>query len=120
MLLEKRDDLLTVAALGLLAYLTADVAHHFLGHGGACWLAGGQILRLSSIVLTCSVTSPLIDLAGPIANFLVGVIALWMAGATARGTLKLFATLSAAFNLFWSRDRWRSARRPAPMTGSGR
>ena len=31
-----RDDLVTLVAIGLLAYATADIAHHVLGHGGAC------------------------------------------------------------------------------------
>ena len=32
---EANDNAVTIAAIGLLAYASADFAHHALGHGGA-------------------------------------------------------------------------------------
>jgi len=39
-----RDSVVAVAAIRLLAYASADVAHHALGRGGAC-LALGELSR---------------------------------------------------------------------------
>lgn len=97
------DSLATVAAIGLLAYVSADVAHHVLGHGGACWALGGQIEFLSSVLVECSCKSAAVDLAGPLANLLLGAGALAVArrlpGAAA--SVRLFLLLTAGFNVLY-------------------
>lgn len=98
---ETRDDLPTLTAIGLLAYLVADLSHHLLGHGGACLWDHGRILLLSSIVLKCSKLSPLIDFGGPAANFVVGFVAMASVRFRMQSTLRLLLILVAAFNLFW-------------------
>lgn len=105
MLTERKDDLATAAAIGLLAYLTADVSHHVLGHGAACLSAGGKITALSSIFVDCTLKSAPIDLAGPLANSLVGAVMLIAAILGRRVWSRpthLFLLLAAAFNLFWA------------------
>lgn len=97
------DDIATVMAAGVLAYLGADVAHHALGHGGACLALGGRILLLSSIQTRCTVTGAAVDVAGPLANLLLG-LASWVAAVAVRSerpALKLLLLMSAGFNLFW-------------------
>ena len=42
---EPKDDIVTIAALGLLAYASADIGHHAIGHAAACLGLGGQVLR---------------------------------------------------------------------------
>ena len=97
-----RDDLVTLVAIGLLAYATADIAHHVLGHGGACLALGGRIVLLSSIFVNCTVRGSAIDLAGPFANLAVGLAALALAHRlSAPSTVRLFFALAAGFNLFW-------------------
>lgn len=98
-----RDNALTIAAIGLLAYLSADVAHHALGHGGACIALGGQIVSLSSIYVHCTVRGALMDLAGPFANLALGLLALMAVrfSGNASSSVRLFYVLVAAFNLFW-------------------
>jgi hypothetical protein len=100
-MLQDRDDLFTLTSIGILAYLIADLAHHLLGHGGACLVEHGRMLLLSSIVLKCSAQSLFIDLSGPLGNVVAGLLALWVATSMARGATKLLASLAAAFNLFW-------------------
>jgi hypothetical protein len=95
------DDTITVAAIGLLAYVAADVAHHALGHGGACLALGGSINRLSSVFVDCTLRGSTIDLAGPLANLTVGLLALIPARAVHNAVQGLFWILLAAFNLFW-------------------
>jgi len=96
-----KDDTATVAAIGLLAYISADVAHHALGHGGACVALGGTINRLSSVVVDCSLRGSAIDLAGPFANLVIGLLALIPIRSAHNPALRLFWILAAAFNLFW-------------------
>jgi hypothetical protein len=98
-----RDNVPTLAAIGLIAYVTADLAHHAFGHGAACVIEGARINRLSSILVACSRTGAAIDLAGPSANLALGLLAAWGIHfahrlSTAR---RLFCILLAAFNLMW-------------------
>lgn len=97
------DSPATVAAIGLLAYVAADVTHHVLGHGGACWAVGGRIMFLSSVSVVCSCQNAVVDLAGPLANLLLGAGALaaarWLPGTAASG--RLFWLLTAGFNLLY-------------------
>lgn len=72
------------------------------GHGGACLALGGQVDSLTSVHVKCTLNAITIDLAGPVANLIVGVGALLGALWTRRGsTVSLFYTLLVAFNLFW-------------------
>jgi hypothetical protein len=68
-----KDNVATIGAIGLVAYVAADGAHHALGHGTACLALGGRIRSLSSIFVDCSLTGSAIDLAGPFANLVVGL-----------------------------------------------
>ena len=97
-----RDDLVTLVAIGLLAYATADIAHHVLGHGAACLALGGRIVSLSSIFVNCTVYGSAIDLAGPFANLALGLAALALAyRPSATSSARLFFALTAGFNFFW-------------------
>jgi hypothetical protein len=100
---DAQDNLSTVVAIALVAYLSADIAHHGLGHGLMCRLQGGQIELLSSVFVRCSRTALLIDLAGPIANLVLGALAALVLRATRRMSVstELFYILLAGFNLMW-------------------
>lgn len=93
----------TIAAIGLLAYASADIAHHVVGHGGACLAFGGSIVSLSSVYVSCSVRNAAIDLAGPAANLALGLVAWFGARAAIRSSapVRLCWILVAAFNLLW-------------------
>jgi hypothetical protein len=103
MSVEADDDGVTIAAIGILAYVSADIAHHAFGHGGACLALGGAIVSLSSILVDCSLRGAAIDLAGPVANLTLGLVATVAVRAARPGAAatRLFWTLVAAFNLFW-------------------
>lgn len=100
---HRHDNGLMLAAIALLAYVSADVAHHAAGHGLACLLSGGQIERLSSVFVQCSCKSAFIDLAGPFANLVLGSGALTAVRVmpNAAPPARLFWLLTAAFNLFF-------------------
>jgi hypothetical protein len=101
----RKDNTATVIAIGLLAYASADVAHHVLGHGGACLALGGRLVSLSSIFVDCTVRGTVVDLAGPFGNLIVGLAALWGAMHTQVWNISaetvLFLALAAGFNLLW-------------------
>jgi len=100
---ETKDNVATVAAVGLLAYCSADIAHHALGHGATCLALGGRIISLSSVFVNCSLRGAAIDLAGPFANLTVGLIAMLAARTALRAStaMRLFYILAAGFNLLW-------------------
>jgi len=101
--IQTKDSVVTIAATGLLAYASADIAHHVLGHGGACLVLGGEIISLSSTYVKCSLTGSAIDLAGPFANLVVGQVAMLAARMAKRVSppMRLFFVLASAFNLLW-------------------
>jgi hypothetical protein len=100
---DAQDNLSTVVAIALVAYVTADITHHALGHGLMCWLRGGQIELLSSVFVRCSRPALAVDLAGPCANLILGLIAALALRITRRmpASTELFYILLAGFNLMW-------------------
>jgi len=100
---DVQDNLPTVVAIALVAYVAADIAHHGLGHGLMCWLQSGQIELLTSVFVRCSRTALSIDLAGPIANLILGLIAALALRARSRMSVssELFFILLAGINLMW-------------------
>jgi hypothetical protein len=100
---ESKNDLLTVAAVGVLAMCVVTFDHEALGHGSACVLLHGRILLLTSSLFRCDVRSGWIDPAGPAVNLLMGALAL--AGLRFVSirllTLRLFLILVTAFSYFW-------------------
>ena len=98
------DNLATTIAIGLLAYVSADVAHHALGHAGACLASGGSVVSLSSVFVECTLHGAAIDLAGPFLNLILGLAAVLVVrstGGPSRSTRRLFWLLVAGFNLLW-------------------
>jgi hypothetical protein len=96
-----RDNWPSLIAIGLLAYASADIAHHVLGHGGACLALGGRVVSASSIFVDCTAHTYPTDMAGPFANLVVGFLALLGNHVVRRPDLKLFLGLAAGFNLLW-------------------
>ena len=103
-----RHDLLTVAAMGLVAYALANPLHEGLGHGGACLLVGGKPLVLSSLHFDGDTkglprgANRLIAAGGTLVNLLVGGIALaaLSRSRTLPAQVRYFFWLLAFVNLF--------------------
>lgn len=97
------DDAATLGAIGVAAYLLADVAHEAIGHGLACLAHPEQIALLTSVYFRCSIRSPLVAVAGPAVNLVLAAVF-----GTGIGRIqpmnsgwRLFGFLTTAFNLFW-------------------
>jgi hypothetical protein len=100
-----RDGVVTTTAIGVLASVLAAVVHEAMGHGGMCLALGGRPIRLTSLFLQCSLQRPLIAVAGPLANLVLGGIALGYARhlrqRRAYPHAQLFWWLLAVYDLFF-------------------
>ena len=98
-----RDDTVTLAAIGVVAACLAATAHEAVGHGGACLAVGGGVALLSNVFFHCQGGAPIVDLAGPLGNLGMALVALagllvWRGAGQAS---KLFLTALLAFSAFW-------------------
>jgi hypothetical protein len=99
------DNALTLAALGILAFVVADVTHEALGHGIAILAFGGKPVLLTSCNIDHSGTiNRWIPAAGGIANLVVGFLALVAVRLSRKASphLRYFFVLAASFNLFFA------------------
>jgi hypothetical protein len=102
---QPADDTLTLAALGIAAYVPAVVAHEALGHGLAALAVGARPVMLTSCYLSTSGVYPRwIPAGGGIGNLLVGLLSLAVLAVLRSGgpSLRYFFVLVAAFNLFFA------------------
>lgn len=93
-----RSDVLTIVAVGIVAYALANVLHEGMGHGGACVVLGGRPETLSSTFFSCDNralswwSGRLIAAAGPLMNLLAGLAFL--------GLLRTFRAASPVWRYF--------------------
>ena len=73
-----KPDLLTIAAIAIVATVIADFIHEGLGHGGMCVATGGQPLVLSTVHFECSADTRLVAAGGTLANLIFGALS-WVA-----------------------------------------
>lgn len=92
----------TLIAIAFAAYVTADIAHEALGHGGACLLSGGRSLLVDTTFQDCSIRSRWIDGAGPLAGIIVSLLAWIAARKVSNQNLRVFFPLVFAYAAFWN------------------
>lgn len=101
-------DLLTVMAIGVVVFILKNVLHEAVGHGGACLLAGGRAITLSTAHFDCgseSVSSAgvrFIAAAGALANlaFGFGFRQAFRSGRFTRPDVRFFIWFAMASNFF--------------------
>ena len=92
---------LTLAAVGALACVAADMVHEAVGHGTVSWLMADPILSLSTVAIQTAHPSRLVSAAGTTANLLVGVFSLLPLRRIRQLTpSSYFLWVFGAFNLF--------------------
>jgi hypothetical protein len=69
-----KPDLLTIAAIAIVATVIANFIHEGLGHGGMCVATGGQPLVLSTVHFECSADTRLVAAGGTLANLIFGTL----------------------------------------------
>jgi hypothetical protein len=94
-------DLLTIAAMAIVATVIADFIHEGLGHGGMCVATGGQPLVLSTMHFECGVGTRLVAAGGTLANLIFGTLS-WVAVRAIKqsATWRYFFWLLMTLNLF--------------------
>jgi hypothetical protein len=72
-------DLVSLASVGVVAYVLSALLHEGLGHGLTCTLVGGKVTLLTSSAVSCDSPSPfasrLVSLAGTVVNLSAGALA---------------------------------------------
>jgi hypothetical protein len=92
---------LTLAGIGALACIAADMVHEAVGHGIASWLVADPIVSLSMVALQTSDPSRFVSAAGTSANLIVGVLSLLLLRRVPRLTPSAyFLWAFGSFNLF--------------------
>ncbi|MEO8215712.1 MAG: hypothetical protein ABI718_01375 [Acidobacteriota bacterium] len=80
--IDRTNDLLTVVAIGVVAYALANILHESVGHGGACIALGGRPQVVSSVHFECGeeqisdAARRMVSAAGTIVNFLAAAVSL--------------------------------------------
>lgn len=103
-----QDDVRTVAAIGILAFICTDIAHEVVGHGVGLLIAGGRsgILTTTRLIYERQLPSPnwrFFDIGGPAGNLTWAGLCL-LTQRLVRGTdpkLRLFLWATTCFSLFW-------------------
>jgi hypothetical protein len=103
------DDVPTVAAIAILAFVFADIGHEVIGHGIGLLLTGHRsgMLTTTRLIEWSSLTQAqwrVFDLGGPVGNLVFAAAAIWSLRfiRSARVHLRSFLWLMAAFSLFWA------------------
>jgi hypothetical protein len=98
-----KPDLLTVAAIAIVATVVANFIHEGLGHGGMCLATGGQPLAISTVHFECSADTRLVAAGGTLANLIFGAL-FWAAARAVKQSAselwRYFFWLLMTFNLF--------------------
>ena len=98
--MAQRDNLPTILAIGVVAYVSETLGHELLGHGGMCLLQGGRITALAPLWMRCSISTLPMVIAGPAFNLLAGGLCAAVLSPRRRSdTLGYALWLTCAFNL---------------------
>jgi len=94
--------LVTYIAIAMLAYVSVCVTHEVLGHSVMCLAEHGDITMLTSVYFHCKNGGILTDLAGPMANLVMGLICLSALRMTSvPANTRLFLIFAATFHFLW-------------------
>jgi len=96
------SDALTIVAIAVIAYMLANVLHEGAGHAGACLVAGGKPVLITTVSMECTADSRLVMAGGTIVNVIAGVLFFALGRLTDRTSagLKFLLWLSMTVNLF--------------------
>lgn len=94
-------DPLTIASIGIVAYILGNIVHEDLGHGGACLLTGGKPLLVTAVSMDCSAENRLVLAGGTLMNVIAAVV-FFFARLAKSAHWKYFAWLAMTLNLLSS------------------
>ena len=97
-----QDDILTIAAISVVAGILCNVLHEGVGHGLTALLTGAKSGVLTTVAWSSAHDSRLVAAGGTLVNLAAGLI-FWLMlrkAASSRGLTRYFLLVSFAFNLF--------------------
>ena len=92
-------DLLTIASIGILAYILGNIIHEGLGHGGACLITGGRPLLITAVNMECSADNRFVTASGSLMNAVAAALFFLLTRIARSPHLKYFAWLSMTVNM---------------------
>jgi len=102
------DHFISVAAIGILAFITTDIAHEVVGHGIGLLIAGGRsgILTTTRLIYESQLPNPnwrIFDIGGPAGNLIWAGVCFLAQRLIRRAApiMRLFLWASMSFSLFW-------------------
>jgi hypothetical protein len=102
------DDLITVAAVGILAFISTNLAHEVVGHGIGLLIAGGRsgMLTTTRLIYEPHLPSPgwrIFDIGGPAGNLIWAGLCFLAQRQIGRAApaLRLFLWATMSFSLLW-------------------
>jgi len=96
------DDVPTIYAISVIAFIVGDVLHEGVGHALLAFLTGAKSGVLSTVAWSSAFDSRLVAAGGTLVNLAAGIV-FWVALRAlpeASAQLRFFLLLSSAFNLF--------------------
>ncbi len=98
---QATSDTVTLASIGVIAYILGNLLHEGLGHAGACILTGGRVISVSAVAMDCSAENRLVIAGGTIMNVVAAGIFFMLGRIAGRSSphLKYFLWLSMTINL---------------------
>ena len=97
---EARTDTVTIAAIGVIAYILGNILHEGVGHAGACILTGGKAISVSAVAMDCSADNRLVIAGGTIMNVVAAAIFFLLGRIAVRNSaLRYFLWLSMTINM---------------------
>jgi hypothetical protein len=70
----RRDDLLTVCAIGALAFMAADVLHEGCGHAVTAYFSGARLITMSTVAMSSDIATRWISAAGTLVNLVSAAV----------------------------------------------
>jgi len=98
---EAQSDTVTVASIGVIAYILGNILHEGLGHAGACVLTGGKVISVSAVAMDCSAENRLVIAGGTIMNVIAAAAFFFLGRIAGRNSaaLRYFLWLSMTINM---------------------
>jgi hypothetical protein len=93
------SDTVTVASIGVIAYILGNLLHEGLGHAGACIITGGKAISVTAVAMDCSADNRLVTAGGTIMNAVAGLVFFLLGRIAGRPHLRYFLWLSMTINL---------------------
>ena len=98
---EATSDTVTIASIGVIAYILGNMLHEGLGHAGACIVKSGKAISISAVAMDCSADNRLVIAGGTVMNVVAAAAFFFLGRIAGRNSaaLRYFLWLSMTINM---------------------